>query len=344
MNKIVDLRSDTVTMPTEEMKNVSFEAILGDDVYSDDPTVNELEQYAAELLGKEDAVFVPSGTFGNQLAILTHTRPGNEVIVASNSHIIIDEVGAAAGIAGVQLRTFDLIDGNRLPFEQIDRLYREDDIHFPETALICLENAVSSGTVVPLEDMAKLKKWADSKGIPVHLDGARLFNAAAAMGVDARQIADQVDTLNVCLSKGLCAPIGSIVVGSKEFVDRARKNRKMLGGGMRQVGVIAAPALYALKKMVGRLQDDHKLAQYLADELSKIDGVTVNKDEVQINMVFFSVDLKNITEEQFVAGFAEQNIKINGSEDGKFRFVTHNDVDKEGVDRSLEVFKQLVSR
>ncbi len=200
-NKYIDLRSDTVTLPTNAMKDVSFAAMLGDDVYGDDPTVNKLEQYTANKLGKEAALFVPSGTFGNQLAIFTHTSRGDEVIVGSNSHILIDEVAASAVISGVQLRTFTLKDGNRLPFDEIKSLYRLDDIHFPRTRLICLENAVSSGRVIPIDDMKQLRHWASDKNIPIHLDGARLFNAATSLGVDASEIAAQVDSVNVCLSK-----------------------------------------------------------------------------------------------------------------------------------------------
>ncbi len=343
MIKIIDLRSDTVTKPTEEMKKSSYDAMLGDDVYSDDPTVNELEEYSAKLLGKEDGLFVPSGTFGNQVCIMTHTKRADEIIVADNSHILIDEVGASGVISGVQLRTFTLENGNRLPFKQIDNLYREDDIHFPETGLICLENAVSSGRLIPLEDMKKLKKWANEKNIPIHLDGARLFNAAIALNVSAKEIAEQVDSINVCLSKGLAAPIGSVVVGNREFIKKARKNRKLLGGGMRQVGVIAAPALYALKNMISRLQDDHDNAKYMANRLSEIPEINIDINAVEINMVFFSINLKNISEQMLVENFKKKNILINGSEDGKFRFVTHNDIDKKDIDTMIEVFKKILN-
>ncbi len=340
-NKYIDLRSDTVTFPTDAMKDVSFAAMLGDDVYGDDPTVNKLEKYTANKLGKEAALFVPSGTFGNQLAIFTHTSRGDEVIVGDNSHILIDEVAAAAVISGVQLRTFTLQAGNRLPFNEIENLYRLDDIHFPKTGLICLENAVSSGRVIPIDDMKQLHEWAKEKQIPIHLDGARLFNAAVALGVEASEIATQVDSVNVCLSKGLCAPIGSILVGNKEFIDRARKNRKLMGGGMRQVGIIAAPALYAMEHMTERLKDDHDLAKYLAKQLSQFNNITVDIDNVDINMVFFSIELYDLSEDEFISEFTKQNIKINGSEDGKFRFVTHKDVDKDDVDKVIAVFGKI---
>ncbi len=343
MHKYIDLRSDTVTVPTDAMKDMSFSAMLGDDVYGDDPTVNKLEKFTANLLGKEAALFVPSGTFGNQLALLTHTLRGDEVIVASNSHILIDEVAAASVIAGVQLRTFTLQDGNRLPMNEINSLYRLEDIHFPNTGLICLENAISNGKIIPLEDMKELRAWATNKNVPIHLDGARLFNAAIAMGVEAREIAAQVDSVNVCLSKGLCAPIGSILVGNKKFIDKARKNRKLMGGGMRQAGIIAAPALYAIEYMTSRLKEDHDLAKYMAQRLSKIPRIDVNIDDVHINMVFFSMDLGDVSEDDLIGQLATKKIKINGSEDGMFRFVTHNDIDKSDVDLVVDMLQEILA-
>lgn len=341
--KWIDLRSDTVTIPPLAMKETMLHAPLGDDVYGDDPTVNELESYAAELLGKEAAIFVPSGTFGNQLALLTHTRRGDEVILASDAHIMYHEVGAAAVIAGVQLRTFDIQDNKRLPVERIGALIREDDIHYPDTGLICIENALGNGCVVPLEDMQKVKELADKHGIPVHMDGARIFNAASALGVDVKEMTALVDSANVCLSKGLCAPVGSILTGSKAFIDRARKNRKLMGGGMRQAGVIAAPALYALKNMVNRLADDHSNAKYMAERLSEIQGLEVLRERLDLNMVFFTLPSERISEAALVEGMLDNGIKINGTEDGEYRFVTHHGVDKSDIDKMMEVFQKLIN-
>lgn len=342
MEKWIDLRSDTVTQPTEAMKKTMIEAPLGDDVYGDDPTVNELEYYSAQMLGKEGALFVPSGSFGNQLALLTHTRRGDEVILAEDAHIIAHEVGASAVIAGVQLKTFALKNGNRLPVDKIKKLLREDDIHYPKTGLVCLENALSNGMVVPLEDMKELKKWACEQNIPIHLDGARLFNATHALGVEGKEIAAQVDSVNVCLSKGLCAPVGSILVGDETFIKKARKNRKLMGGGMRQAGVIAAPALYALKNMVDRLDKDHKNAKYMAQKLDELPGFSVFENRLDINMIFFTVDEKYITESVLINGLLEEQIKANGMENGEYRFVVHKDISKSDIDKTLEVLKRLV--
>jgi len=340
--KWIDLRSDTVTIPPQEMKETMLHAPLGDDVYGDDPTVNELEAFAAELLGKEAAIFVPSGTFGNQLALLTHTRRGDEVIVAADAHIMYHEVGAAAVIAGVQLRTFDLVDQKRLPVDKIESLIRIDDIHYPETGLICLENALGNGCVVSLEDMKAVREMAIKRDVPVHLDGARIFNASASLGVDVKELTALVDTANVCLSKGLCAPVGSILVGSKTFIDRARKNRKLMGGGMRQAGVVAAPALYALKHMVDRLKDDHDNAKYMAEQLESISGVEILKDRLDISMVFFTLSESVISEQALVDGMFEKGIKISGMEDEEYRFVTHHGVCREDIDQMMKVFKSLI--
>ncbi len=341
--KWIDLRSDTVTIPPKEMKETMLHAPLGDDVYGDDPTVNELERYAAELLGKEAAIFVPSGTFGNQLALLTHTRRGNEVIIASDAHIMAHEVGAAAVIAGVQLRTFDLIEDKILPVDKIKSLIREDDIHYPDTGLICLENALGNGCVVSLDDMASVYELSKETRIPVHLDGARLFNASTALNVDVKAFTKLVDSANICLSKGLCAPVGSILVGNKTFIERARKNRKLMGGGMRQAGVIAAPALYALKNMVARLSEDHDNAKYMADRLEEIKGIKVLRDRLDISMVFFTMSDEIIEEKKLVESFYQQGIKINGTEDGEYRFVTHHGVSRSDIDQMMDVFKATVN-
>lgn len=342
MKKWIDLRSDTVTIPPKEMLDTMALADLGDDVYEDDPTVNELEAYSAKRFGKEAALFVPSGTFGNQLALLTHTRRGDEVIVASDAHIMVHEVGAAAVIAGVQMRTFDIEAERRLPIKKIESLIRVEDIHYPDTGLICLENALGNGAVAPLEDMQAVYRLAKEHDLPVHLDGARLFNAAQALGVDVTEITACVDTANICLSKGLCAPIGSILVGSKDFIARARKMRKLMGGGLRQVGVIAAPALYALNKMVDRLADDHANAKYMAERLKEIKDISILEDRLDINMVFFTLPEAVIGENDLIEGLYKAGIKVNGTEDGEYRFVTHHGVSKADIDIMIDAFKALL--
>jgi threonine aldolase len=341
--RYIDLRSDTVTMPTEEMRIAMANAQVGDDVYGDDPTVNELERIAAQMVGKEAALFVPSGTFGNQLALLTHTGRGDEVILEHNAHIAIHEVGAAAVIAGVQLRT---IHGNNGAMDPVlvEKTIRPDDIHMPRTALICVEEAHGCGAVLPLENIKAIKEIADRHNIPVHMDGARIFNAATALKVDAKEIAKYCDTVMFCLSKGLCAPVGSILAGPKQFIDKARKNRKLMGGGLRQAGIIAAAGIIALEEMTKRLDVDHENAAYMAQKLSEIDGVNVDFSRRDINMVFFTINEGLIEDNYFVDSFYQAGIKINGIEDGEYRFVTNNGVTKEDIDFAVNKLKELLSK
>ncbi len=328
-NKYIDIRSDTVTLPTLRMRQMMFDAEVGDDVYGDDPTVVRLERLAARMVGKEAALFVPSGTFGNELALLTHTNRGDEVIVDHTSHIIFHEVGSSAVIAGVQLRTYRSDKGIPDP-EEIESLIRSEDIHYPKTGLICLENASGMGTVTDLGTMKRVSDIAKSKTIPIHLDGARVFNAAKALGVSAPEITRHVDSVMFCLSKGLAAPIGSILAGTKEFVDVARKGRKLMGGGMRQAGIIAAAGIVALEEMVDRLEEDHENARTLAERLGKFDEIEIMKDRLQINMVFFRFT-EEIDDGAFVVHMLENGIKINPQEGGEYRFVTNKDVSREDL-------------
>ncbi len=289
--KYIDIRSDTVTQPTQEMREAMFKAEVGDDVYDEDPTMKKLEKYAAEVVGKEDALFVPSGTFGNQLSIFTHCERGNEVILDESCHIVVHEVGAASVIAGVQLRTINSDNGVMSPKDIKNRIRKgEEDLHFPSTGLICLENAHSNGTVVPLENMKEISEIAHENEIPVHLDGARVFNAATYLNVDPTEITQYCDSVMFCLSKGLCAPVGSIVAGSKDFIQKAKKKRKLMGGGLRQAGFLAAAGLIALEKMRFRLKEDHENARYLGERLSEIPEISLNLDDIHINMVFFTIN------------------------------------------------------
>ncbi len=338
----IDLRSDTVTLQPAEMVKEMTKAVVGDDVYGDDPTVAALEALAAKMLGKEAGLFVPSGTFGNQVAILTHTHRGDEVIVGSEAHILMHEVGAAAVISGVQLRTIALID-NQMDAALVERTIRQEDIHYPDTGLICLENALGNGAVMPLKNMQEIYQLAQERKIPVHLDGARLFNGALALGVSVKELADCADTVNICLSKGLCAPVGSVLVGSKAFIDRARKNRKLMGGGMRQVGFLGAAGLYALEHMTGRLKEDHENLQYLANALEKIEGITIKKDRTAINMLFFELPELIIKESDFLEKLLLAGIKSNGTEDGEYRFVTHYGVDRHQIDQVIDTVQKILT-
>ena len=336
----IDLRSDTVTMPTDEMREAIKNALVGDDVYGDDPTVNKLEEIAAEKVGKEAALFVPSGTFGNQLALFTHARRGQEVIVGKNNHIVVHEVGASAVIAGVQLRTLETSNGLMNP-NDVERSIRPDDIHEPETGLICVENAHGCGAVIPLDNLREIKKIAENHSISVHMDGARLFNAAVSLNVDAKEIAACADSVMFCLSKGLAAPAGSILAGEKKFIERARKNRKLMGGGMRQIGILAAAGIIALEEMTLRLYEDHENARYLADELSKLKGINVMRDRLDIDMVFFEMSEDVIAQEKLIEELFKRNIKINGLENGEYRFVTHIGVTKKDIDYVIGCMKEI---
>ncbi len=339
--KYIDLRSDTVTQPTDEMREAMAKAVVGDDVYGDDPTLCLLEKKAAEYSAKEAALFVPSGTMGNQVAVMTHTKRGNEIIAEENCHIVQHEVGAAAVLSGVMVRT---VKGNMgiMDPQDIEKAIRGDDIHYPPTGLICIENALSNGTVVPLSRMKEIYSIAKERNIPVHLDGARLFNAAATLGVDASQITQYTDSVMFCLSKGLCAPVGSMLAGSRQFVDKARKNRKLLGGGMRQAGILAAAGLIALEKMTKRLPEDHENAKYMAKRLAEIPGIKLNYEDVQINMVFFDMEETGISSEKLVKELLDKGIKINGAEDGLIRYVTNNDVTREDIDYTIQCMKEII--
>ncbi|MGM0436440.1 MAG: low-specificity L-threonine aldolase [Bacillota bacterium] len=332
---MIDLRSDTVTKPTKAMRQAMSEAPVGDDVYGDDPTLNELEKIAASMVGKEAALFVPSGTMGNQIALMTHTRKGDEVILGAHSHIKTYEVGAAAVLSSVNFHTIEETRG-AMPSESIEEAIRDKDIHFPDTALICLENAHGTGVVLPVDYMKNVRKIARNNNIPMHLDGARLFNAASALDVPVTSITSQVDSVMFCLSKGLASPVGSILAGDKAFIDRARKYRKMLGGGMRQAGVLAAAGLISLKEMTKRLHSDHANATYLANQLNTLEGFEVNMDARDINMVFVKSSYNlNLLKKPLES----KGILLGGYKGEYMRMVTHNDIAKEDIDTLIEAMK-----
>ncbi|MCU0567865.1 MAG: aminotransferase class I/II-fold pyridoxal phosphate-dependent enzyme [Oculatellaceae cyanobacterium Prado106] len=285
---MIDLRSDTVTQPTPEMRSAIANATVGDDVMGEDPTVNALEEYVAELLGKEAAVYMPSGTMTNQIALRIHTEPGDEVILESEAHIYYYEGGAPAALSGVMCR---LVKGDRGIFtaKDLSAVTRPTDVHFPRTRLVCVENTHNrgGGKIFPLEEIGAIAHFCQSQGLKLHMDGARLWNACIATGISPAAYAKPFDTVSVCFSKGLGAPVGSALAGSVEQMQRARRFRKMLGGGMRQAGMMAAGALYALKHHQERLQEDHDQAKILAQGLSEIPGIVVNPADVQTNIVVF---------------------------------------------------------
>lgn len=340
--KYIDLRSDTVTKPTEKMRKAIYEAEVGDDVLGEDPSVNELEKMSAEMLGKEAAILIPSGTFGNQLAIISHCRRGDEIVLSEDCHIVVHEAAASSVIGAVQLRTVKPLSG-RLTAEDIEpRIRKEKDIHFPCTGLICTENALSNGDVQTMEEMKRIKVLAEKWNVPVHLDGARVFNAAISLGVSAAEIAGQCDSVMFCLSKGLCCPVGSVLAGKSDFIERARKNRKIMGGGMRQAGIIAAPGIVALNEMVDRLSEDHEKAKQFADAVAKCDEFKVDPEKVKINMVFadFNDDKKAL---KFVDGLRRKNVLVYPPENGFVRFVFHREITGEDLVYVLSVLPEVIA-
>lgn len=335
--KTIDLRSDTVTWPTEAMRKAMAIAEVGDDVYQDDPTVIQLEQYAAQLVGKEAALFVPSGTMGNQLCLMTHSKRGDEIITGANNHIVIHEVGSVAVLSQANLRTLSHPDDFILPSDFIKAI-RSNDIHEPQTSVLSMENALSNGKVMPLALMKENYDIAKKYHINVHLDGARLFNASTYLKCDPKEITQYSDSVMFCLSKGLCAPVGSIIAGTQDFINRARKNRKLLGGGMRQAGILAAAGLIALKDMTKRLDIDHQNALYLGQKLQETGLFKVKLEDIHINMVFFDVLIENFDFKAFEEYLNQHNVKINPNYNG-YRFVTHYWITKDDIDTLIMLIK-----
>lgn len=337
--KYIDLRSDTVTMPTPQMRQAMAQAEVGDDVYRDDPTVKELEELAARVTGHQAGLFVASGTMGNQLAIMTHTRRGDEIITGSNYHIVAHEVGAAAVLSNVSIRIINH-DNDLIYPQDIISAVRSVDIHNPTTSLLSLENALSNGTVMPKDLMLENIETAHSLGLKVHLDGARIFNAAVALNCDVKELTAPFSSVMFCLSKGLCSPIGSMLVGSTEFIERARKNRKLLGGGMRQAGILAAAGLISIYEMTKRLMDDHENARKLASLLSDLAEVDVFEQLRDINMVYFKL---NVDSPEKLVDFAmTQGCKLNPPGNGVFRVVTHNDISSDDVNAFVQIVKMFI--
>lgn len=340
--KVIDLRSDTVTHPTPEMRRAMFEAEVGDDVYGEDPTVNRLEAMAAQKLGKEAALFTTSGTQSNITAVLTHTRHGNEVILGSEAHIFWYEVGGAAALAGVILRTVPNDAEGRLNLNDVEQAIRGKNIHYPETTLLCLENTQNrcGGAVLTSEYTREACALAHRYGMKVHLDGARIFNAAVALGVPAAELARDVDSVGFCISKGLSAPVGSVLCGSKDFVERARKFRKMLGGGMRQAGVLAAAGIVALETMIDRLAEDHTNARRLAAGLARIKEITVVNQPPPTNIVMFDL-APEIPVNEFVARLAAKGVKVGSRGGNLFRAVTNRMVSSPDIDEALSAIETV---
>ena len=340
---MIDLRSDTVTRPTEAMRQAMATAEVGDDVFGDDPTVAALESRTAEILGKEAALYMPSGTMTNQVAIRCHTEPGDEIIIEATAHPYFYESGAPAGLSGVMCR---LIEGNRGVFtaQQLKALLRPSNIHFPPTKLLCVENTHNrgGGTIWPIETMEEVANLAHEAGLKTHLDGARLWHACAATGLTEARYAACFDTVSVCFSKGLGAPVGSALAGTADFIQRARRFRKMFGGGMRQAGVIAAAALYALQHHRRRLGQDHAKAKRFAEGLAELPGIQIAPDSVQTNIVFFS--LTSISAQQFADSLRKLGVLVGPAGSNLVRAVTHLDISDQQISQALQAAKQVLAK
>ena len=343
MPDYIDLRSDTVTKPTPAMRKAMAEAEVGDDVYGEDPTVNALQGKVAELLGKEAAIFVASGTMANQLAIKAHTQPGDELIMEATSHPYNFEGGAIAAISGVQVYCIQGVRGI-LNASQIEAAIRPADHHYAVTRLVCMENTHNrgGGSIYHLRNMQEIFGVAKAKGLSVHLDGARLWNASVATGVKLKEYAQCADSVSVCISKGLGCPVGSLVAGSKEFIDRVHRFRKMVGGGLRQAGILAAAGIYALDHHVDRLKEDHDNAKRLALGLKEIRGIAVNPGHVETNIIIFGVAGTGMTSPAVRDAMKNEGVLMNALPGNEIRVVTHLDVTRDDIDKALAAFRKVI--
>ncbi|WP_129628504.1 low-specificity L-threonine aldolase [Candidatus Oscillochloris fontis] len=341
----IDLRSDTVTLPSPAMREAMARAEVGDDVYGEDPTINRLEEMAAALLDKEAAVLVPSGTMGNLSTLLAHCGRGDRVIMGDQCHIYWYEAGGASALGGMAYHPLATATDGTLDLDQLrDVVCLGDDQHEAPASLICLENTHNrcGGVVLPLSYLAEVHALAQDAMLPVHLDGARIFNAAIALGVHVREITRHVDSVQICLSKGLAAPVGSLVLGTERFIARVRRMRKMLGGGMRQAGVIAAAGIVALDQMVDRLAEDHANARMLALGLAKVPGLRIDLERVQTNLVRFELDVTDLRVEEFLGRLRQRGVLMGGMGGRTVRAVTHYGVSAEDVAHVLDVVREVV--
>jgi threonine aldolase len=340
---MIDLRSDTVTKPTEAMRQAMAQAEVGDDVYGEDPTINRLQEMAAQIMGKEAALFVPTGTMGNLSAVLTHCERGQEILLGDNSHVFYYEVGGASVVGGLVYHTLPNDRFGMLDPAAVAGAIRSPDIHFAPTGLLCLENTHNraGGTVLSKEQLDRLCRVAHDHNVPVHLDGARIFNAATYLELPVNQLVESLDSVQFCLSKGLAAPAGSLVVGKQSFIDKARKMRKMLGGGMRQAGVLAAAGIIALTEMTQRLGEDHYNARRFAQSLAWIEGFEVDLETVQTNIVAVNLNEKTGTAAEWVAKLKANGVLVGAAGPRRLRFVFHNDVDRADLEKTLSTIANL---
>jgi threonine aldolase len=342
--RIVDLRSDTVTEPTERMRRAMYQARLGDDVFGEDPTMNRLEQIACQKVGKSAALFVPSGTMGNLVSILSHCGRGDEVVLGDQSHTFLNETGGMSAFGGVHPHTIPNDEDGTIPIGRILSAIREKNVHHPETKLICIENTHNRCSGAPLTSRytKEVCDLAGEHGLKVHLDGARIFNAAVALGVDPKDLTGRVDSLIFCFSKGLSAPVGSVICGDRPFIERARKIRKALGGGMRQCGIIAAAGIVALDEMVERLEQDHKNAHRLAVGISGIHGLKIDVSSVKTNILYTDLIPGKLTPQILLRNLERGGVKILQTGPARFRLVTHFGVEREDIDYTIDVLRETL--
>ncbi len=342
--KLIDLRSDTVTQPTPAMRKAMAAAEVGDDVFGEDPTVNRLEALAAERMGKEAALLVTSGTMGNLVALLTHCGRGDEIITGRDQHVFTSEAAGMAALGGIQAHLIPNEPDGTLRLESIREAIRIEDVHHPRTRLITLENTHLRASGAPLEPgyLKQVRALADTNGLKIHTDGARIFNASTALGVPVEQLARDSDTVQFCLSKGLSAPVGSLVAGSREFVAEARRRRKMVGGGMRQAGVIAAAGIVALESMVERLAEDHANAKYLARSLAELPGIDLDPERIKTNMVFFGLNLNGVTAREFAGCVRQEGVLIQPRSAYSLRAALHYGIERDDVEYALTAIRKAL--
>ncbi len=340
----IDLRSDTVTLPTPAMREAVYRAELGDDVFGEDPTTNRLEKMAAERMGKEAALLVVSGTMGNLVCTLTHCRRGEEVILGDRSHTFLYEAGGMSTLGGIHPHTLSNQPDGTMRLEDIEGAIRGNNVHFPRTRLICLENTHNRcyGSALTSEYIGSVAALAKEHGLSVHLDGARIFNAAVALGIDVKELTANVDSLSFCLSKGLSAPVGSVVCGSSEFIAEARRARKVLGGGMRQAGVIAAAGIKALEEMVDRLAEDHENARRLAEGVAGIGGLSIEPAKVQTNIIYFELDEERMTPTELVTELNKTGVKLLAVGPRRLRAVTHYGISAKDIDLTVKALGEVM--
>jgi threonine aldolase len=341
----IDLRSDTVTQPTEQMREAMAKAVVGDDVLNEDPTIHRLENMATEMLGKESSLFVPSGTMGNLICLLTHCQRGDEVILGDQSHIFLNEVGGMSALGGIQPRILSNSPDGTIKLSDIENSIRHDDLHYPPTKLICLENTHNycSGSPLTAEYMAEVGSIAESHNLKIHIDGARIFNAGLALNTPVKNLVREADSVMFCLSKGLSAPVGSIICGDTDFIDKTKKIRKMLGGGMRQAGHLAAAGIVALEEQVNTLKQDHSNTEKLIKGLKTIEGLDVNDEFAKTNIIFFNLTKNKPSPEIFMESLEKINIKILMIESGRFRAVLNRHITDKQITNVIQAFEKILA-